>query len=70
MYIINVSDNGVGIDDAVKERIFQPNFSTKSYGTGLGLAMCKRIIEQHGGDIWFESKPGKGTSFYFSIKAL
>ncbi len=66
-YIISVSDNGKGIDDAVKARIFQPNFSTKSYGTGLGLAMCKRIIEQHRGEIWFESEAGKGTNFYFSL---
>ncbi|MGZ3861786.1 MAG: ATP-binding protein [Bacteroidia bacterium] len=66
-YIISVSDNGKGIDNNVKNRIFQPNFSTKSYGTGLGLAMCKRIIEQHGGDIWFESEAGKGTTFYFTL---
>jgi two-component system nitrogen regulation sensor histidine kinase NtrY len=68
-YIISVTDNGKGIDDGVKERIFQPNFSTKSYGTGLGLAMCKRIIEQHSGEIWFESEAGKGTRFYFSLKS-
>jgi two-component system, NtrC family, nitrogen regulation sensor histidine kinase NtrY len=68
-YVISVTDNGKGIDDNLKGRIFQPNFSTKSYGTGLGLAMCKRIIEQHGGKIWFESENGKGTSFYFSISA-
>jgi len=66
-YVISVSDNGKGIDDAVKTKIFQPNFSTKSYGTGLGLAMCKRIIEQHGGEIWFESETGKGTNFYFTL---
>lgn len=66
-YVISVTDNGKGIDDVVKERIFQPNFSTKSYGTGLGLAMCKRIIEQHGGEIWFESKMGKGTTFNFTL---
>jgi len=66
-FMVSVTDNGTGIDDAVKEKIFQPNFSTKSYGTGLGLAMCKRIIEQHTGTIWFESEPGKGTVFYFAI---
>lgn len=66
-YVVSVSDNGRGIDDAVKGRIFQPNFSTKSYGTGLGLAMCKRIVEQHGGEIWFESMSGKGTTFYFTL---
>jgi len=65
--VVSVADNGTGIDDAVKSNIFQPNFSTKSYGTGLGLSMCKRIVEQHGGTIWFESEPGKGTVFYFAI---
>ena len=65
--VVSVTDNGTGIDDAVKAKIFQPNFSTKSYGTGLGLSMCKRIVEQHGGTIWFESEPGKGTVFYFAI---
>ena len=66
-FIISVADTGKGIDEAVKPKIFQPNFSTKSYGTGLGLAMCKRIIEQHGGEIWFESEVGKGTVFYFTL---
>ncbi len=69
-YIISVKDNGTGIHEDVKQNIFQPNFSTKSYGTGLGLAMCKRIIEQHNGEIWFESKPGKGTTFFFKLYAL
>ena len=66
-FMVSVADNGTGIDDAVKEKIFQPNFSTKSYGTGLGLSMCKRIVEQHGGTIWFESESGKGTVFYFTM---
>ncbi|MHB8261821.1 MAG: sensor histidine kinase [Bacteroidia bacterium] len=66
-YTVSVADNGIGIDDAVKQKIFQPNFSTKSYGTGLGLAICKRMIEQHGGTIWFESQPEKGCTFYFTI---
>ncbi len=65
--IVSVADNGGGIDESMKPKIFQPNFSTKSYGTGLGLAMCKRIIEHHGGQIWFESKIGQGTVFYFTI---
>jgi signal transduction histidine kinase len=64
---VSVQDNGVGIQDEMKAKIFQPNFSTKSYGTGLGLAMCKRIIEQHGGHIGFDSERGKGTTFYFTL---
>jgi two-component system nitrogen regulation sensor histidine kinase NtrY len=66
-YIVSVKDNGIGIDEDTKQKIFQPNFSTKSYGTGLGLSMCKRIIEQHGGKIWFDSETNKGTTFYFTI---
>jgi len=69
-YIISVCDNGIGINEEVKQKIFQPNFSTKSYGTGLGLAMCKRIIEQHNGSIWFESEAGKGTTFYFKLNSI
>jgi two-component system nitrogen regulation sensor histidine kinase NtrY len=69
-YMIAISDNGIGINEDVKQKIFQPNFSTKSYGTGLGLAMCKRIIEQHNGTIWFESKTGKGTTFYFKLNSI
>jgi signal transduction histidine kinase len=64
---VSVQDNGVGIEEEMKHKIFQPNFSTKSYGTGLGLAMCKRIIEQHDGAIGFESERGKGTTFYFTL---
>ena len=66
-YLISVTDTGMGISDSNKNKIFQPNFSTKSFGTGLGLAMCKRIIEQHGGEIWFESESGKGATFSFTV---
>ena len=69
-FIVSVADNGTGIDDAVKLKIFQPNFSTKTYGTGLGLAMCKRIIEQHGGNIWFDSERDRGTTFYFTMPVM
>ncbi len=68
--IVSFSDTGTGIDGSVKDKIFQPNFSTKSYGTGLGLAMCKRIIEQHSGTIWFESETGTGTTFYFTLNEV
>ena len=66
-YCVSVKDNGTGIDTDSKGKIFQPNFSTKSYGTGLGLSMCKRIIEQHSGKIWFDSETNRGTTFYFTI---
>lgn len=61
--IIVVSDNGVGILQKDKERIFEPKFTTKSSGMGLGLAMVKSIIENYGGKISFTSKPGIGSVF-------
>lgn len=66
-YIIEVKDNGIGIPEEMRERIFVPNFTTKSTGTGLGLAMCKNIVEQAGGSIWFTTKLDVGTSFYVSL---
>ena len=58
-----ISDNGIGISDEQKKRIFQPNFTTKSSGTGLGLAMVKNIVDGFGGNIWFESAENIGTTF-------
>jgi len=64
---ISVRDNGEGIPPDMRSRIFVPNFTTKSSGTGLGLAMCKSIVEQAHGEIWFETEPGNGTSFYVEL---
>ena len=68
--IISFSDNGRGIPDDVVEKIFQPYFTTKSSGTGLGLAMTKKIIEFWKGSIWFETKVDKGTTFFIRIPLL
>jgi nitrogen fixation/metabolism regulation signal transduction histidine kinase len=65
--VIAISDNGLGISEEVKYNIFAPNFTTKTSGTGLGLAMCKRIVEQSDGEIWFETKLGVGTTFFVEL---
>ncbi|MEL7422194.1 MAG: ATP-binding protein [Bacteroidota bacterium] len=69
-YQIEVQDNGSGIPPAIQARIFQPNFTTKSSGMGLGLAMCKNIIEQAGGNIQFTTRPNIGTTFTLTLPKL
>ena len=64
---ISVKDNGEGIAPEMQSRIFVPNFTTKSSGTGLGLAMCMSIVEQSHGKIWFETVQGKGTTFHVEL---
>lgn len=67
-YVITISDNGCGIPENIKQNIFTPNFTTKSTGSGLGLAMIKNIFDNIGANIWFESEENKGTVFYLEFK--
>ena len=64
---ISVKDNGEGISKDIQPHIFVPNFTTKSSGTGLGLAMSKGIVEQAKGKIWFETEQGRGTTFHVEL---
>lgn len=64
---LKITDNGKGVDEDLRDKIFMPNFSTKSEGSGLGLAIAKRGVETAGGKIWFQSKTGVGTSFFLSF---
>lgn len=65
--LIKITDNGKGIAEEIRSKIFTPNFTTKTSGTGLGLAMCKRMVEQADGQIWFETEEGVGTSFFIEF---
>lgn len=66
-----VSDNGPGIDPALKDRVFVmfQRFQPEVEGSGIGLALCKKIVGIHRGQIWVESDPGKGTTFFFTLQA-
>lgn len=64
---VAITDNGNGISDEIRDRIFTPNFTTRSTGMGLGLAMVKRMVEGGGGKVWFESTTNQGTTFYVAL---
>jgi two-component system sensor histidine kinase DctS len=65
----SVADVGPGIPDAVREQLFTPFFTTKSEGMGLGLSLCRTVVEQHGGTLDFEPNSPRGTIFRFTLPA-
>ena len=70
-WIISVSDNGIGIDPAYKENVFglfkRLHTNDEYSGTGIGLAICQRIVDRYHGRIWVESEPGRGSTFRFTL---
>jgi len=62
-----VDDAGTGLDPAVLDKIFDPFYTTKPTGMGMGLAICRTILQAHGGRLWAEAKDGPGTRFHFTL---
>ncbi len=68
--LVGIHDNGTGIPAAVQPKVFVPNFSTKFSGSGIGLAVAKRAVEGAGGQLWFETVEGEGTTFYLTLPVV
>jgi len=70
MVTINVADSGHGIAEETRTQLFQPFFTTKRQGMGVGLSISRTIVEAHGGQIWAEANPAGGTIFRFTLRAV
>ena len=65
--LLSVSDNGKGIPDSIQDKLFQPNFTTKGSGMGMGLAIAASIVTSMNGKIWYKTKVNTGTTFYIIL---
>ena len=70
MSLVRVADNGCGVAEERVEKLFAPFMSTKSEGMGVGLSICRRIVEAHGGELWFESPEEGGAEFRFTLPII
>ena len=68
--LISVSDTGVGLPAEKADEIFNPFFTTKSQGSGMGLAISRSIIKSHGGRLWATANDGRGATFHFSLPTI
>ncbi|MGB8173707.1 MAG: ATP-binding protein, partial [Pseudolabrys sp.] len=67
--LVAVEDSGTGIEPQNMDRLFSAFFTTKPNGLGIGLSICRSIVEQHGGDIWATRNSGAGSTFQFTLRA-
>ena len=70
MIEVVVADSGPGIDPDIAGQLFQPFITTKSEGMGVGLSICRTIVEAHSGRIWVETTPGEGAAFHFTLRRV